>query len=177
MPASIGLQFLNYLAIEYLMVRGNPNESSGGRIMDDDIPDAAAQVIATVASLAWDSNPTSTYLGPDGNSLSRSEVRRIYGEAPFIPTEIMMSAMIFATLMPITQNYRRMFKTSHGYLGVGPEFMQPGDQICLVYGAGVPFVLRRRDNGGHLLVGESYVHGIMHGEGMDIGKQHDVELF
>lgn len=61
------------------------------------------------------------------------------------------------------QGDRRMFRTKDGYVGLGPENVKYGDEIWIVEGARVPFVLRgNRDR--HRVVGEAYVHGIMHGE-------------
>jgi hypothetical protein len=42
-----------------------------------------------------------------------------------------------------------------------------GDIIWLLPDADVPFILRPLENGHYKLVGEAYVHGIMHGEALD----------
>ena len=64
---------------------------------------------------------------------------------------------------------RSFFLTEKGYFGLGPRVVRPGDQCAVLAGAKVPFVLReapgdgeRRERWG--LVGECYLHGIMHGE-------------
>ncbi|OCK89500.1 uncharacterized protein K441DRAFT_690019 [Cenococcum geophilum 1.58] len=67
---------------------------------------------------------------------------------------------------------RRLFITSKKYLGLGPESLKVGDSIFLLSGGKMPLILRpivvgeRPDRGGRNfhLVGEAYVHGIMHGE-------------
>lgn len=58
---------------------------------------------------------------------------------------------------------RRFFFTGNGYIGIGPACMQEDDSVCIISGAAVPFILRKRDDC-HLLAGEAYVHGVMHGE-------------
>ncbi|KAF5013168.1 hypothetical protein FDECE_797 [Fusarium decemcellulare] len=58
---------------------------------------------------------------------------------------------------------RRIFRTKHGYLGTGLESTRPGDCIYIVEGCNVPLVMRPAEGCFHL-VGEAYVHGIMHGE-------------
>lgn len=58
---------------------------------------------------------------------------------------------------------RQLFMTSKGYLGLGPGCVQEGDLVCTLAGASVPLILRREDSGQYALVGESYVHGMMHG--------------
>ena len=71
---------------------------------------------------------------------------------------------------------RRLFVTESGHLGIGPMNLQPGDLICVLIQAEVPFALRSKRivNRKRLfwepeqihaeLVGECYVHGIMDGE-------------
>jgi hypothetical protein len=76
---------------------------------------------------------------------------------------------------------RKLFYTNSGYLGLGPSAAQVGDVVCIMPGAGGPFVFRQydgpdvvelRDGEGKWkdgierlqVIGESYVHGIMHGE-------------
>ncbi|KAN0120363.1 Heterokaryon incompatibility protein (HET) domain containing protein [Hyaloscypha variabilis] len=59
---------------------------------------------------------------------------------------------------------RRLFRTKRGLLGLGPESMQAGDQVWMVQGAMVPFVLRRKGAEFHRVVGESYLHGFMDGK-------------
>jgi hypothetical protein len=58
---------------------------------------------------------------------------------------------------------RRFFITKRGHLGIGPPTLKEGDVCCVLFGAKVPFILRRLDSQ-HLLVGECYIHGIMRGE-------------
>lgn len=60
----------------------------------------------------------------------------------------------------------RMFRTRENYLGLGPMSTSEGDEVWILRGASVPFVLRRVAHGGgrYRVVGEAYVHGAMHGE-------------
>ncbi|KAL8688543.1 MAG: hypothetical protein Q9218_005569 [Villophora microphyllina] len=54
-------------------------------------------------------------------------------------------------------NNARLYLTQNGYLGLGPRMMRTGDEICVLFGGEVPFVLRRvRDH--HLLIGGTYIH-------------------
>ncbi|KAK0124224.1 hypothetical protein ONS95_009200 [Cadophora gregata] len=54
---------------------------------------------------------------------------------------------------------RRLFRTTGGYIGLAPVDVDYGDALYILDGARVPFLLRK-----NRLVGEAYVHGIMHGE-------------
>lgn len=69
---------------------------------------------------------------------------------------------------------RRLFYSKEGYFGVGPAVMQPGDIVCILFGAQVPFILRRKDSR-YQLVGESYVHGIMYGEAIKMLEDGELE--
>jgi hypothetical protein len=69
---------------------------------------------------------------------------------------------------------KRLFITSRGYLGLGPSHMQVGDELVIIYGVIVPFLLRKGDIH-RTLVGEAFVHGIMDGEFMD--DQAEVQYF
>lgn len=62
---------------------------------------------------------------------------------------------------------RRMFRTSEGCLGLGPESVQVGDTLWVISGVMTPFIFRSAslDNREpYKVVGETYLHGIMNGE-------------
>ncbi|KAH8646504.1 heterokaryon incompatibility protein-domain-containing protein [Tricladium varicosporioides] len=61
---------------------------------------------------------------------------------------------------------RRLCKTKNGRLGFAPKAAQEGDLICVLYGGEVPYVLRPWKHGYFLVIGECYLDGIMHGEGL-----------
>lgn len=58
---------------------------------------------------------------------------------------------------------RLMLGTSKGYIGVAGRACKPGDFICILLGAGVPFIVRSRSPE-YILIGEAYIYGIMDGE-------------
>lgn len=62
----------------------------------------------------------------------------------------------------------RFITTERGYVGVAPALTQIGDTVAILKGGPVPFMLREslEKPGGFRLVGEGYVHGMMHGEGL-----------
>jgi hypothetical protein len=80
---------------------------------------------------------------------------------------------------------RNFCVTEKGLMGMVPKHSKVGDDICLIYGAQVPFVLRApseeketceekdtsEDNETkYQLVGECYIHGMMDGEGLNLGN-------
>ncbi|KAL8636772.1 MAG: hypothetical protein Q9228_005871 [Teloschistes exilis] len=73
----------------------------------------------------------------------------------------------------------RLFRTGNNLLGMGPRNVAEGDEVWLLQGARVPFVLRPNlENGRYQLIGQSYVHGMMHGEALEMEgfKWSGVEL-
>ena len=67
---------------------------------------------------------------------------------------------------------RRMFITQNGLLGLGPRGLAKDDVVCILYGCGVPLVLRPTRGGHYRLVGEAYVHSIMDGQALDDQEHH-----
>ncbi|KAG8666677.1 hypothetical protein FPOAC2_11792 [Fusarium poae] len=65
-------------------------------------------------------------------------------------------------MAPLHHNYKA-FVTDLDFFGVGPVTMREGDMLCVLFGAAVPFVLRRTQ-GGYKLIGECYAFDLMHGE-------------
>ncbi len=59
---------------------------------------------------------------------------------------------------------RRLFRTDAQRFGIGHEALRIEDEIWLLAGAQVPFILRRRPDGKFTLIGEAYVDGMMYGE-------------
>ena len=53
--------------------------------------------------------------------------------------------------------------TEHGHLALAPKITRPGDQACVLFGGKVPLMIRPTSHG-HRLLGETYLHGFMHGE-------------
>ncbi|KAF9880376.1 heterokaryon incompatibility protein [Colletotrichum karsti] len=59
---------------------------------------------------------------------------------------------------------RRLGITTKGYLGLFPQHAEAGDNLYVLDGGHVPFVMRDAEGGKFRLVGECYVYGIMDGE-------------
>ena len=65
---------------------------------------------------------------------------------------------------------RKLFVTTKGHLGLGPDHLESGDLVTVLFGCQVPFLLRKSVNGKYEVVGEAYVDGIMDGEAV-VGKE------
>ncbi|KAK3639109.1 hypothetical protein LTR56_012658 [Elasticomyces elasticus] len=60
---------------------------------------------------------------------------------------------------------RRLFTMTDRRIGLGPQVMEPGDVVAVIYGSLHPIVLRPLPDEGHYQVcGEAYVHDIMDGQ-------------
>lgn len=71
----------------------------------------------------------------------------------------------FATNLIRVVSGRRLFGTADGLMGWCASRAEPDDEVWLLMGAKVPFVLRQADQAGHYtLQGECYVQGGMYGE-------------
>jgi hypothetical protein len=80
---------------------------------------------------------------------------------------------------------RRFCLTKGGRMGIVPTGTQVGDVIAIFHGTTVPFVLRKvsgsrsdvlSNDGMFVMVGESYIHGLMDGEGLRLAKACDITV-
>jgi hypothetical protein len=76
--------------------------------------------------------------------------------------------MSFRSKMTVATQ-RRMVRTKQGLIGLMPELARKGDFVCLFKGGMVPLVMRKVSSR-WMLIGDSYVHRIMHGEGFEETK-------
>ncbi|RDW56510.1 hypothetical protein BP5796_13151 [Coleophoma crateriformis] len=125
-----------------------------------------AQILATLAQIQQD---LSSLCIP----LSNTESERWKTLDEFTPEKggyadwyygLETRARSFAEVMHQKDISRRLFRTQNGYLGTCPEQTKVGDCIFIIPETSVPYVLRPVHDGQYKLIGEAYVHGIMHGE-------------
>ena len=83
----------------------------------------------------------------------------------------------FIAAIEASLQFRTLFVTQTGYLGIGPLTMQPDDMVCVLLGCSIPVVIRMEAPNRHILIGECYVHGIMDGEGLKPGWEREVHTF
>ncbi len=65
-----------------------------------------------------------------------------------------------------------VFRTNQGQIGTALSSTRIGDEVWVLAGATIPFVLRPNRDGHYRLLGQAYVHGIMHGE---VGTKSSLE--
>jgi hypothetical protein len=65
---------------------------------------------------------------------------------------------------------RKFFITSKGYFGIGPSGLQHTDNICILSGGRLPYIIRQNGTPGEgmfTFIGECYVHGLCQGQALD----------
>lgn len=60
---------------------------------------------------------------------------------------------------------RRFYRSTAGRFGWGVDGIKPGDRICVFNGAQIPFIVRPVDGAHYRIIGDTYTHGLMYGEG------------
>jgi hypothetical protein len=73
----------------------------------------------------------------------------------------------------------RFMTTDHGYVGWAHHQAKKGDHIFILQGCSVPVLLRPRTQGGYVIVGDSYVEGIMMGQaaiGLQDSDWHELDI-
>jgi hypothetical protein len=88
---------------------------------------------------------------------------------PYAAADIPVSAHVsfaFEQSIQIMQSGRRLITTTTGYIGLAPSGVKRGDKVCVLLGCHVPLILRPM--GDHFqVIGDAYIHGVMHGEAVD----------
>jgi hypothetical protein len=82
----------------------------------------------------------------------------IWNQTPFAQTFVQVNTS------------RCLFQTRRNYLGNGNRSLQIGDQVWILRGADVPFLLRPLANGSYRLMGDTYAHKVMYGEAVPSEK-------
>jgi hypothetical protein len=73
----------------------------------------------------------------------------------------------YAACLHAISRRRRFFVTESGLFGMGPSDTQVGDQVAVFFFGPTPFLIRKKENGNWMLIGECYLHGYMYGRALD----------
>ncbi|PQE23324.1 het-6-heterokaryon incompatibility protein [Rutstroemia sp. NJR-2017a WRK4] len=71
---------------------------------------------------------------------------------------------------------KRIFLSENGYIGLVPVGTNIGDEICLLFGGSIPFIVRNQDSY-QRFIGECYCHGIMQGEVLENSDEKDIKTY
>jgi hypothetical protein len=109
-----------------------------------------------------------------GNDSQEDESLTIAPDPPGknLESTVQLDKITYVNNQRRTLHNRRLFRTTKVYYGVCHKVLEVGDICCVFRGANVPFVLRQASCNEHnchmsnqyILVGESYIQGIMKGE-------------
>jgi hypothetical protein len=100
-----------------------------------------------------------------------TEIRGLDDVIPDFETHALIEASLFKW-----SSRRRICKTIDGRLACVPKSSGPGDVICTLLGAEVPYVLRPMAKGFYSVIGECYVDDIMHGESLSHNRMLSFRL-
>lgn len=64
--------------------------------------------------------------------------------------------------------------SSNGRKAIVPRRAKPGDQVCIITGFPLPFILRPAEDRTFNILGECYVHGVMHGEAVQYDAANEI---
>ncbi|KAI8718537.1 HET domain-containing protein [Fusarium sp. LHS14.1] len=93
---------------------------------------------------------------------------------PGVDEEVIVKAIRFANAMRRTSCHRPIGLTWRGYIGSVPRNSRVNDEVCILRGGRVPFILRRLGQGSRFsFVGDAYVHGIMRREAWEKARDED----
>jgi hypothetical protein len=88
------------------------------------------------------------------------------------PIERDHSARMYLTMMCRTMSGRAFFITQNGHIGIGPDDIEAGDQITVLYGCRTPLILRQDELlDTFWIIGDAYVDGFMNGEAADLPEE------
>jgi hypothetical protein len=81
----------------------------------------------------------------------------------------------FLAVASIVCGRRKLFLTSHGHIGLGPETMSKGEIVCVLGGATMPHFLKKV-GGYFLLVEDCFVDNLMDGEAVIAMRKSEAHL-
>jgi hypothetical protein len=91
----------------------------------------------------------------------------------YCPADLSGSATLIELAVCLS---RRLIIAQDGAIGVGPWCMEPGDVVIALFGGNALYGLRPTGTpGDYLYLGEWYLQGYMHGEGMDLFEKGEVQ--
>lgn len=143
------------------------------------------QHVADFIALMYNPSVLSDDPEADLHRTRRQRHRVVSGNESPLPRPYMLEEFLFRprtdlALPPITKvgqahrfqaamrnacTWRRVLVTEDGHVGLGPQVARPGDVVCILKHAIVPFLLRpEAGTGSFKLVGEAYIQGVMFGE-------------
>ena len=197
-PASCGQQFLGHISALIIQAAGRYRQSlhaqASGDFSSDQGPRGSGGIFQRLTAIPgrlvalkrlrnapWVNHPhirpwdLLIKSEPPGSSVEAEFERAIAatlenGETAMTQVDLERPFAQLRLEMSLTIGLRRLFRTNGNLLGVGPDNMQFSDEVWVLAGSRTPFALRQVNTQGneYQLLGEVYLHGMMHGEATDL---------
>ncbi|KAK0649839.1 heterokaryon incompatibility protein-domain-containing protein, partial [Cercophora newfieldiana] len=89
----------------------------------------------------------------------------INGDERSVSREADAARIWFWNAVGVYGHNRRVFLTREGHIGIGPTVMREGDEVVVLFGGRMPYVLRRGGERHHVFIGDCYIRDdeIMYG--------------
>jgi hypothetical protein len=171
------VSFINSLRASIEKVKGGPYTGEMRQNIKIELPIGAAKRphLSRRNSLAIDHGAPEEHLWPEKLSKmlpsisTRADMTAFFKNKPRNEREIAFSYWQTAAEFADRLGNATFCRTSKGYLGLVPGGVQVGDELAIFKGGAVPFVFRKLgDQDTFKLVGEAYIHGMMHGEALEL---------
>lgn len=101
--------------------------------------------------------------GPEDTRRAYETIKKHWGEL-YGPLDDTIGYVEMDSQITVTTLCRLLFRTSENKLGLGPKSTKEGDEVWLLAGTKVPYILRPVGDKFYEFVGEAFLHGIMDGE-------------
>jgi hypothetical protein len=72
------------------------------------------------------------------------------------------------SVITMATEQRRFIITEKGYLGLAPFQAEVGDLVYVLFGGKTPYILRKSSEDRFLMIGSSYIHGLMDGQAVEM---------
>jgi Heterokaryon incompatibility protein (HET) len=135
------------------------------------------------AYACWCMNADGSPFRPSGLTSEEQAPMRHYPGFEELGETLSSDALAFGITLYTSTLRRRLFLTKRGYLGLGRTDTSVGDKVVLLVGGSTPFIVRRTPDAVvrgeipadalYALIGDCYVHGLMDGEGMELGIKEE----
>ncbi|KAH8645982.1 HET domain-containing protein [Tricladium varicosporioides] len=122
-------------------------QSGHGKLSDKDLPRLKQRAKADVAQFLIENSGVETSSTPQYGAL----LALMQSAGEYASTErFNLAAKIFS-------HNRCFYVTQTGFLGIGPQMMKAGDEMCIFYGGRTPYILRPMYDH-HVFIGDTYVY-------------------
>ena len=116
----------------------------------------------------WQNNAAYESLAKNKEVFDRERITQMADEqatdsSEFVPAQLLPLPYRLLHILDVFE-HRRLYITTSGHLGLCLASSQPGDVVAFIRNCRIPMIVRKATSGNYTLIGETYIHGHMHGE-------------